>query len=101
MSSTDRTPKLRGTITSAGLICASMFVAAVPALAYRPFDGTDAAVADEGKVEIEFQPAGVLKDFSGTTLIGPAARFNYGLSKTWEAVLEGQLETPLSPSGPS
>ena len=31
---------------------------AVPAFAYRPFDGTDAAVADFGEVEIEFQPIG-------------------------------------------
>jgi hypothetical protein len=30
---------------------------AIPAAAYRPFDGTDAAVADVGEVEIEFQPA--------------------------------------------
>ena len=31
---------------------------AIPAAAYRPFDGTDAAVADVGEVEIEFQPLG-------------------------------------------
>ena len=39
--------------------------------------------------------------FALATLIAPAARFNYGLTETWEAVLEGQVETPLSPSGPS
>ena len=71
------------------------------ASAYRPFDGTDAAVADKDKFEIELQPAGVLKDASGKTLIAPAARFNYGLTETWEAVLEGQFENPLSPSGPA
>jgi hypothetical protein len=73
----------------------------VPAFAYRPFDGTDAAVAEKGKIEIEMQPAGAFRDSSGTTLAAPAARFNYGLSETWEAVLEGQLETPVAPSGPS
>ena len=78
-----------------------LFAGATPAWAYRPFDGTDAAVADQGKMEIELQPAGRLRDSSGTTLIGPAARFNYGLTETWEAVLEGQIETPLSPTGPS
>lgn len=36
-----------------------------PAAAYRPFDGTDAAVADLGQVEIELQPAGVLHAGSG------------------------------------
>ena len=55
----------------------------------------------KGKMEIELQPAGRLRDSSGTSLIGPAARFNYGLTDTWEAVLEGQIETPLSPTGPS
>jgi hypothetical protein len=81
--------------------CLCLTVGTVPASAYRPFDGTDAAVADKGKMEIELQPAGGFKDASGTTLIAPATRFNYGLSETWEAVLEGQIETPLSPSGPS
>jgi hypothetical protein len=31
----------------------------------------------------------------------PATVFNYGLSEGWEAVLEGQGQTPLSPSGPT
>jgi hypothetical protein len=70
-----------------------------PALAYRPFDGTDAAVAKEGELEIELQPAGPIWERSQTTLIAPATRLNYGLTKEWEAVLEGQFETPLSPSG--
>jgi hypothetical protein len=83
------------------LICVCLLAGAAPAWAYRPFDGTDAAVADEGKLEIELQPAGRLHDESGTTLIAPATRFNYGLNETWEAVLEGQLQHPLSPSGPS
>jgi hypothetical protein len=71
------------------------------AFAYRPFDGTDAAVAGPGEVEIELQPAGRLRDNTGTTLIAPATVFNYGLSEGWEAVLEGQGQTPLSPSGPT
>jgi hypothetical protein len=73
----------------------------VSALAYRPFDGTDAAVAEPGELEIELQPAGVLREPSQTTLIAPAAVLNFGLNKEWEAILEGQVETPLSPSGPS
>jgi hypothetical protein len=78
-----------------------LFAGATPAWAYRPFDGTDAAVADQGKMEIELQPAGRLRDSAGTTLIAPAVRFNYGITETWEAVLEGQIQSPLSPSGPS
>jgi hypothetical protein len=84
-------------------ILAFMWVAATatPASAFRPFDGTDAAVVDKGKMEIELQPAGRLHDDSGTSLIAPATRFNYGFTKGWEAVLEGLVQTPLSPSGPS
>jgi hypothetical protein len=72
-----------------------------PAWAYRPFDGTDAAVAAPGEVEIELQPAGRLHDSGGTSLVAPATVFNYGLSEGWEAVFEGQGQTPLSPSGPT
>jgi len=71
-----------------------------PAQAYRPFDGTDAAVAAPGEVEIELQPAGRFRENGSTTLVAPATVFNYGLSEGWEAVLEGQGQTPLSPSGP-
>jgi hypothetical protein len=72
-----------------------------PAFAYRPFDGTDAAVAAKGEIEIELQPAGRLRDESGTSLIAPATVFNYGFSEDWEAVFEGQGQTPLSSRGPT
>jgi hypothetical protein len=72
-----------------------------PAWAYRPFDGTDAAVAAPGELEIELQPAGRLREGGNTTLVAPATVVNYGLSEGWEAVLEGQGQTPLSPSGPT
>jgi opacity protein-like surface antigen len=72
-----------------------------PALAYRPFDGTDAAVADVKEVEIEFQPFGWQREAGQKTLIAPGVRFNYGFAERWEFVAEGQFETPLSPGGPS
>lgn len=72
-----------------------------PVRAYRPFDGTDAAVAKKGEMEIELQPAGRLRDESGTSLIAPATVINYGLTDTWESVLEGRGQTPLSPAGPT
>jgi hypothetical protein len=65
-----------------------------PALAYRPFDGTDAAVAAPGEVEIEMQPAGRLREGTTTTLVAPATVLNFGLSEGWEAVFEGQGQTP-------
>jgi len=73
----------------------------VCAFAYRPFDGTDAAVAEPGELEIEFQPAGVLREPPQTTLIAPETVLNFGLNKEWEAILEGRVETPLSSSGPT
>ena len=94
-------PLLARWIIRVAAISMSLSVWTTPVLAYRPFDGTDAAVAKEGELEVELQPAGVTWERSQTTLIAPAARLNYGLTKEWEAVLEGQLETPLSPSGPT
>jgi hypothetical protein len=72
-----------------------------PASAYRPFDGTDAAVAAPGELEIELQPVGRLREGGNTALVAPATVINYGLSEGWEAVFEGQGQTPLSPSGPT
>src|SRR5258705_11304241 len=86
---------------SPSLACICVLMGLKTASGYRPFDGTGAAVGEKDKVEIELQPAGLLKDASGKTLIAPAARFNYGYTENWEAVLEGQFENPLSPSGPA
>jgi hypothetical protein len=80
---------------------ATVALSASPAFAYRPFDGTDAAVADLKQVEIEFQPFGLQRDSMQTTLIAPAVRFNWGFAERWELVVEGQFETPLSPGGVS
>jgi len=69
--------------------------------AYRPFDGTDAAVADLHEMEVELQPAGAQWSRDQNLLIAPAVIFNYGFLENWEAVLEGQLQSPFSPSDPS
>jgi hypothetical protein len=71
------------------------------ALAYRPFDGTDAAVADPGEMEVELQPAGVKSTGGQKTLVAPATVLNYGFAKDWELVLETRAETPLSEPGPT
>jgi hypothetical protein len=71
---------------------------AAPALAYRPFDGTDAAVTDEGEVEIEFQPAGAFS--AGTTKPLPEAVFNYGFADRWELVLQGTGQVLPEGAGP-
>jgi hypothetical protein len=88
-------------LMAGAVIPLGLAVWSAPALAYRPFDGTDAAVAAPGEVEIELQPAGRLRENGSTTLIAPATVFNFGLSEGWEAVFEGQGQTPLTPSGPT
>jgi hypothetical protein len=73
---------------------------ASPVYAYRPFNGTDAAVADVGELEFELQPAGVLQEGGTQTLVAPWLVTNFGFAKNWEAVLEGKLQTPLSSDEP-
>ncbi len=69
-----------------------------PALAYRPFDGTDAAVADFGEVEIELQPGGVVHPGSPSTFSD--AVFNYGFAERWELVVQGTAPMPQGDVGP-
>jgi hypothetical protein len=91
---------LRRTV-GAALVLFSVSFSTNPALAYRPFDGTDAAVADPGEAEIELQPVGRIRQGTDKTLIAPATVLNFGLGEGWEAVFEGQAQTPLSPAGPT
>src|SRR6516225_4363709 len=78
-------------------ICAAGW--ALPAAAYRPFDGTDAAVADLGEVEIEFQPLGAAHA-AGTTKGLTDAIFNYGFADRWELVLQSTPQVPPEGFGP-
>ena len=91
--------RLTGRMAGIGAVVICLF--AQPAAAYRPFDGTDAAVANLNEVEIELQPAGRLQTGPQSTLVAPEVIYNYGFAERWEMVLQGQVETPLSPGGPS
>lgn len=73
------------------LVTIALVSATAPALAYRPFDGTDAAVAEEGVFELE---AGIGRQRLGEVnrLAIPALVFNYGLPHDTEVVLEGQFD---------
>jgi hypothetical protein len=73
--------------------------AVAPASAYRPFDGTDAAVADVGEVEIEFQPVGAMRAGSTTKPISDGV-LNFGFAERWELVLQGTAQAPLEGGGP-
>jgi hypothetical protein len=64
--------------------------------AYRPFDGTDAAVAETGEMEIELGPVEYLREGAERMLLAPDLRINYGFIPGWEASLEGKLTHGLS-----
>jgi hypothetical protein len=72
------------------LTVAAVLVAAAPAFAYRPFDGTDAAVAERGQLEVELGPVQPLREGSDTFLIVPAVVANFGFAEGFEVVLEGR-----------
>jgi len=76
----------------AALLLAGAVAWPLAAHAYRPFDSTDAAVADKGAFEVELSPLSYRHDDDGTAWIAPSARLNYGFAEDWEAVLEGQAE---------
>jgi hypothetical protein len=63
------------------VIALGLLAWSAPASAYRPFDDTDAAVAKEGEMEIELQPAGRLHDESGTSLIARPPSSTTALAK--------------------
>jgi hypothetical protein len=77
-------------MTSARATAALLIVAALPARAYRPFNSTDAAVADLGRVEIELGPAGLVEEGGDRFVIAPSLVLNWGFAERWEVVLEGR-----------
>lgn len=78
------------------LVSTSIFGWSGLSFAYRPFDSTDAAVADVNQLEIELGPAQFRRATDERTVIAPAYVINYGFVKNWEVVLEGRAEHPLA-----
>lgn len=72
-------------------VCAFCAAQALPALAYRPFDSTDASVADEREFELELAPLSYLREGPAKSLIVPAVVANFGLPGGREIVLEGKV----------
>jgi len=66
------------------------------AVAYRPFDGTDAAVAETGEIETELGPVEYLREGAERALLAPDVRINYGFTPGWEAALEGKVTHGLT-----
>ncbi len=83
-------------------VCSSLFVSS-PALAYRPFDGTDGSVAEYRTFELEAGTLGYLRD-GAATYATPSQILNYGAIERVELVLElhermPSLRTPGAPLG--
>jgi hypothetical protein len=64
--------------------------------AYRPFDGTDAAVAETGDIEIELGPVEYRREGAERTLLAPDVKINYGFTPGWEASMEGEVAHGLT-----
>jgi len=80
-------------------LCAALVLAmlSAPALAYRPFDSTDADVAGPGDFELELGPIGWLREGAGKFRVAPAVVANFGLPWKSELVLEGERQVALNP----
>jgi hypothetical protein len=74
---------------------AVLLLVAPPALAYRPFDSTDADVARAGELELELGPVGRLREGTRKFIVAPAVVGNIGLAGDREIVIQGQREVAL------
>ena len=70
------------------------------ALAYRPFDSTDAAVADPGVIEIELGPVAYTDLRHASVTEAPVVTVNAGLADGWEAVIDAARAITRSPDQP-
>lgn len=82
----------RATIAS---LVAAAGLGPTAARAYRPFNSTDAAVADQGQVELELGPVGYLRLGPERSLMAPSLVLNGGIAEGWEAVVEGSNRIPV------
>jgi hypothetical protein len=80
------------------LFACSAIVAGFPGVAhaYRPFDGTDADVADVGEFELELGPLHYLREDNSSFLIVPATVLNLGIVDRLELVADFKNFVALS-----
>lgn len=65
-----------------------------PALGYRPFISTDAAVADPKEMELELGYFTMQRADKENSFIVPQVVVNYGITQDWEVVGEFRVEKP-------
>jgi hypothetical protein len=76
----------------------SILTVSPAALAYRPFDGTDADVAAFGTFELELGPVHWYSQGPADYLIAPATVLNLGLFPRWEIVADFQNFVGIDPA---
>jgi hypothetical protein len=81
------------------LLCLAALLFARSTYAYRPFNSTDAAVAERGEMELECGPFGYVVDADGRFLVVPSFILNFGIAEEWEVVLEGRNFLRVQPMG--
>jgi len=74
-----------------------LLMSSLPARAYRPFEGTDAGVADEERLEVEFGPLGYSRFGEERLLIAPQLEFTYGAGSGYEFGVGARRLTQMSP----
>jgi len=86
--------KLSASLTTFILPIVLLSFSPSPALGYRPFVSTDAAVAGVKEMEIELGYFNLAREQRRNTFIVPKAVFNYGLIRNLELVGEFAVEEP-------
>jgi hypothetical protein len=79
---------IRGAVPGLALCAAALL--ARPAVAVRPFDSSDAAVAGEGELQLELGPVGWLDAGGDDVLVAPDLVLNWVLPRDFERSLAGR-----------
>jgi hypothetical protein len=83
-----------------GLVAAAIVLVPARADAYRPFDGTDADVADLGVFELELGPVQYYRQDRQNYLIAPDLVLNLGIFPRTELVIDAEQYFALGPPDP-
>jgi hypothetical protein len=86
-------------LVTAALVAAGLSLAPASAEAYRPFDGTDADVAEPRVFELELGPVNYYRAGDQSFLITPALVLNFGLGANTELVIDANQYVALGALG--
>jgi hypothetical protein len=83
---------------TAAAVATAILTTSGSALAYRPFDGTDADTAHPGEFELEMGPAYQARAGRSASLALPALVLNQGLLPGWELVVDARNVVGADPN---